>query len=312
MQGSAFAAAEQSPLVSVRYENDAFANQDGGYTSGMQFTVIPASTAPDPVLAVATALSPLSSSDGALPWSVTVSQFMFTPRDISEPEFPPQDRPYAGWLNASLSVFSLTAGRLERFRLGAGVVGPSSGAEQVQKQVHEMIGANAPIGWDNQVPDEVTLQLSYDTQWRLPFYSGALEWELLPGAGITAGNALTGAEAGVLVRAGRNVPLDFGPPRLRSLAGGSAYHGVTTGLGWFAYGGVAYQYINHDITIDGSLFTDEGPYVSRKDSRRQYYAGAAVFAGDVRVSLTTVLESKAFAAQNGNTRYGGFSVSWRW
>jgi hypothetical protein len=274
--------------------------------------VIPEGNAPEPLLDVATALSPLSSSDGALPWSFTLSQLMFTPRDISEPEFPPEDRPYAGWLNASLSVFSLASDRLERFRIGLGVVGPSSGAEQVQKQIHEMVGANQPEGWDRQVPDEATLQLSYDRQWRVPLFNGGLDWELLPGAGISAGNALLGAEVGAVIRVGQNIPLDFGPPRLRSLAGGSAYHGSSTGFGWFVYGGFAYQYINHDITLDGSIFSDEGPYVSRKDSRRQYYLGAAVFTGDVRFALATALESRAFAAQNGNSRYGGMTVSWRW
>jgi len=296
-------------LLSFQYENDVFAGEDNGYTNGFKLAVTPGrSDAPDWLSGMAHLLTPFD-AEGGLPWTWSLSQLMFTPESIVDPEFPPDDRPYAGWLNGAMSVFDLADGRLQRFRLAVGVVGPGSGAEQTQKQVHEMLGSDHPVGWDQQLGDEVTVQISYDRQWRVTLVENSVLWEVAPTAGVTVGNAVTGAELGAFMRVGDNIPVDFGPPRLDSLAGGSDYYEPTHGFGWFAYAGVGGQYVAHDIFVQGSLF-EEGELLDHEPWRGQVYVGLSCYHGPTRITFTQVSESRAFDGQSRAGRFGAVAISW--
>lgn len=304
---------DDQTLLVLQYENDAFAAQDNGYTNGIRVGVIPGGTdAPGWLRGTAEAITPLSGLTSGSPWSWSVEQIMFTPNNIEDPHFPPKDRPYAGWLNLSASVFSMADGRLERFRISAGTVGPASGAEQVQKEIHELIGTNRPVGWETQLPNEPTLQLSYDRQWRMINRDlfDSLIVEFTPSAGGTLGNARTGAEVGGFVRIGDNIPVDFGPQRINALAGGSGYYKPTRGFGWYAYAGISGRYEPHNLFLDGSLFQTT-PSVERDPWLGQAYFGFACYHGPTRVGLTHVVETDRFDNQRGNGRFGALTVSWR-
>ena len=45
--------------------------------------------------------------------------------------------------------------------LKLGVVGLASHAEDVQKEFHDMIGGDEPMGWDTQLPDEPVINVGY-------------------------------------------------------------------------------------------------------------------------------------------------------
>jgi hypothetical protein len=54
---------------------------------------------------------------------------MYTPRDITLANPPLDDRPYAGWLYATLGLGVETGRQLDQLALSLGVVGPESLAE---------------------------------------------------------------------------------------------------------------------------------------------------------------------------------------
>jgi hypothetical protein len=305
------AAANNAPIFVTQFENDLFAGQDQGYTNGMSFSIIPdRSETPGPVADLIRPLSSMAGTDNAMPYSLSLEQLIFTPQDITDPAFPPEDRPYAGWLNLTTSSFVIDDNRLERWQLGIGVVGPASLAEQSQKSVHSVTGADEPVGWDSQLPNEPTLQLGWDRQWRLPYQTDGLLIEVAPTVGVTVGNAVTGAEAGGFIRVGNNIPVDFGPPRLRSLAGGSGLFIPEEGFGWYVYAGVSAQVTAHEIFLDGSLFQDTAS-VDRDPHRGQAYFGFACYHGPTRIAFTQVVESASFDAERGTSRFGAVSLSWR-
>ena len=70
----------------------------------------------------------------------TLAQEMHTPDDITNPNPPEDDQPYAG----VLYVDSLLYARKERWthvwQLKLGVVGPASQAEDVQRDFHDLVG----------------------------------------------------------------------------------------------------------------------------------------------------------------------------
>ena len=301
------------PIFVTQFENDLFAGQDRGYTNGISFSVIPdKGETPDSIAALIKPMTSLATPDQALPYSVSVEQLIFTPDDITDPELPPDDRPYAGWLNITANSFVVQDNHLERWQIGLGIVGPSSLAEESQKSVHSLTGADDPVGWETQLPDEPTLQLGWDRQWRIRNRPGndGVVLEVAPTVGATVGNAVTGAELGGFIRVGENIPLDFGPPRLGSLAGGSGLFQPEEGFGWYIYMGAAAQYTAHDIFLDGSLFQDT-PSVSRDPVKAQAFVGFACYHGPTRIAFTHVRETRAFDRQDAPGRFGAVSLSWR-
>ena len=301
------------PIIVTQFENDLFAGQDRGYTNGISFSLIPDNgKTPEPVAGLIRPMTSLASPDQSLPYSISVEQLIFTPNDITDPELPPDDRPYAGWLNVTANSFAIEGNQLERWQIGVGIVGPSSLAEQSQKSVHSLTGADKPVGWNTQLPDEPTLQLGWDRQWRMSTRSGrdGVLFEVAPTVGATVGNAVTGAEVGGFIRIGENIPLDFGPPRLGSLAGGSGLFEPEKGFGWYLYVGAAAQYTAHDMFLDGSMFQDT-PSVSRDHVKGQAYLGFACYHGPTRIAFTHVRETRAFDRQEEPGRFGAVSISWR-
>ena len=119
-----------------------------------------------------------------------VGQNMYTPRDISLADPPPDDRPYAGWLYATIGLGVESAGQTDFFALTVGVVGPASLAEQSQKAIHEITGSPHPQGWDTQLKNEPGIELAYQRRWRnvaTGTFAG-LELDLTPHAGGALGN----------------------------------------------------------------------------------------------------------------------------
>jgi len=115
---------------------------------------------------------------------------------------------------------------------------------------------------------------------------------------------------GGFLRLGENIPVDFGPQRIRALAGGSGYYKPTQLFGWYVYGGVAGTYEPHNIFLDGSLFQST-PEVDKNDVFGQAYVGFACYHGPTRLGLTLVSESERFDAHPESGVFGAFNVTWR-
>ena len=113
-------------------------------------------------------------------WSLV--QEMNTPDDIQDPNPPEDDQPYAG----VLYVDSLLYARKERWahvwQLKAGVVGPASQAESVQKKVHDLIGGDEPLGWDTQLPNEPVVNITYTGSYLAAsgHVGRSAEWRIVP------------------------------------------------------------------------------------------------------------------------------------
>lgn len=92
-------------------------------------------------------------------YGLSARQSIFTPEDKRRSDFIVDDRPYAGWLYGGLALLADTGKELDTFELNIGVVGPSSGGEWVQDNVHRTIGSTKAAGWDNQLEDELGVVL---------------------------------------------------------------------------------------------------------------------------------------------------------
>lgn len=121
--------------ASLRWENDTFAGTDQFYTDGVGLAV--SHTGPswlDPVA------NRLPWGEGRRTVSYDFAQAMFTPSDTDLNPPDPNDRPYAGILALGLTLHVEKPQAYHGLKFITGVVGPWSGAEQVQNAVHDLGG----------------------------------------------------------------------------------------------------------------------------------------------------------------------------
>jgi len=297
---------------SFEYENDMLVGEDGGYTSGLRLSWSNRDKSPPNwLIRTANAFPLFPEITQEIVWESSFSQTMFTPDDIAEPEYPPDDRPYAGWLTFGFHIGSIQEARRDRLSVLLGVVGPGAGARRTQIFVHELTGSDEPVGWETQLPNEPALVVAYDTARRL--FHGEMgnserQWEFTPIAGVALGNIITEGSAGFYYRLGKNIPRDIGPPRIGAIPKGSGLFQPTGNRGWYVFGGLEGRYVVHNIFLDGSLFHDT-PSVNKRDWVGELSGGAAMQWGANRVTYTTLLRSREFDNQQGSELYGAISYS---
>jgi lipid A 3-O-deacylase len=123
---------------------------------------------------------------------------------------------------------------------------------QVQNSVHNLFGFHSVRGWNFQLGNEFGFTASWERKWRFNHELGEwYSWEIIPDAGVTAGNVFTYAEAGFLVRLGRGLKADWGPEMIRPGYSGSSYFsGERAGVkfGWDFYVGAQARAVSRSLT----------------------------------------------------------------
>lgn len=167
---------------------------------------------------------------------------MFTPASTRTANPQPLDRPYAGALFAGAQW--LRADAVSRSDWGAeiGLIGPSAGAEGLQRTVHRLLGQPLPLGWRYQLRDQPWVQFQATQTWRLAqSQTGA---DLLMRVGAEIGHPRNALEAGLAVRWGA-------VPEAVSWPGAAApQHHATRG--WMAHAMLQMRAVASDALIDGS------------------------------------------------------------
>jgi hypothetical protein len=222
-------------IFSFRSENDFWAGNDNNYTNG-----VAASWTTDRIDDCRRQrpgfwcklvngfdwLPKVGDSGWASYGSFELGQEMYTPDDITLPEPPPGDQPYAGVLYWDTGVYAKSARELHAYTWRLGVVGPASGAEQTQKLIHRLIGAKEPQGWDAQLSNELLINFDYQYHRRMmrDVKERGIGFDVTLNGGAGAGNYYIGANGGVALRFGHALPDTFGTFDLRT--GGEALIGM--------------------------------------------------------------------------------------
>jgi lipid A 3-O-deacylase len=299
------AQAEAPRFASFTFENDFFAGYDRHYTNGMQLAFL-ADLAAAPEFLRHSAPFAWSADPSVV---VAIGQRIYTPSntDIDPPD--PSDRPYAGWLYLMADVRTRAAPTIDHLTITAGMVGPGSGAHQTQDFVHRVLGEVESKGWETQVRNHATFMVGFERAWP-GIASGSFagsRWDLATRAGVTAGTPLTYADAGVVLRYGRNLPADLpvthislGPPR-------DGFRGAPA-FGWYAWAGADARAVGYNTFIDGDTFSG-GAHVKREPFGLDLQAGIAAAWPRARVGFTLIQRSREFEGQRGADRYGQLVVS---
>jgi hypothetical protein len=222
---------------------------------------------------------------------MAISHEIYTPDDILAPAPPEGDHPYAGILRFDFNLFIKAPQSLQRLGFTTGLVGPASGAEQIQRRVHKWIGADIPQGWDTQLSNELLLGLNYQYHRRLvgQYRRQKISWDLSGHGGGGLGNYYTGVNAEALLRLGSNLPDTYGSFDNRS--GGDALVGIdetTDRWRWYIFGGLGGYGVAKFLPTDGNTFKD-----SREGTRDPFSAAVSIgfFAGIKQIFFAYTLQS---------------------
>ncbi len=296
-------------FLAVILENDIVAGRDDQYSHGTFLRYSPPPNAlPGWARYARDQASELLDADA---WWVTygLGQAMFTPNDITLRNPPLDDRPFAGFLFGTVALSADTGKRLDTLAIDIGVVGPPSLAEQTQKAVHKIMGDD-PNGWSTQLNTEVAGRVLYE---RLQKYGTTLgpEWrglelDVIPQGAVALGTVDTSLTGAMTVRAGRNLDMDYGPPRVRrSVAGFAAVDSHEDG--WYVFASAEGRLVGRNLFLDGNTFRSSRS-VDSEALVAEFAVGAAIHIGSAVISYSHVFRSPEFETTSRWTEFGSLSV----
>jgi len=283
-------------ILTLMWENDATAGSDKHYTQGARISYLSADDeVPGWISRTSEFIPALGYEIGAQKYGVAISQEIYTPEDLRNPNLIPNDRPYAGWLygtatiqrrGTTLSGFPV----MEHIRLDLGVIGPESLAEETQKSWHGV----QPEGWSHQLKTEPGLNVRYDRSYLFRARSEGSHWagDMIPMFDTSLGNVLTYFQLGSNFRFGYNLPNEFAVTRNE----GSAF-------GAYFFTRVQGRLVLRNIFLDGNSFR-ESHSVDKRFLVGDLRAGITLVFKRLELSAAHTVVSEEFAGQHGLDSYG--------
>lgn len=307
------AAEKKEPwLLALQIDNDLFAGFDEQYTNGTYLTLaMPINDLP---LWARWTRRQLGGLIDAPDWQAAfgVGQSMFTPSDITDPDPPLDDRPYAGFLFGSVFLSADTGERLDTLGLEVGVTGPPSLAEATQKFIHNDIGiGDPPNGWDTQLGTEVAFRLLYEQKrrygMRLGPRWGGLEADLIPQGTVAVGTVDISLAGALTARIGEGLDMDYGTRRVRRSVATILRPNDGTDLRWNVFAGFGARLVGRDLFLDGNTFRDSRS-VDSEPVVADLNMGFSVDFGPAVVSYTHIFRTPDFEERNDWTQFGSLFV----
>ncbi len=156
--------------------------------------------------------------------------------------------------------------------------------------------------------------LTFERRWRVGrgtvFEQPKLEYDMVPTFGVAVGNVSDYVEAGGIVRIGKDLGDDFGPPRSRpALPGSEGFQG--DGFRWYFFAGLNGQAVARNMFLDGNL-DGNSMHVTHRPLVGEGTLGLALLFNGVRISFTQVLRTPEFFEQDRFDQYASINVSFRY
>lgn len=308
--------------VTLALENDLFFNTDRYYTNGVSAAFTTArSIVPQAYWEKIHPWLDLGSSahhDVLATFGGELAQMMATPRSISSTAPQPGDRPWAGLLYFAPSLSLKGEDRLYTFKLALGVVGHWSLADRAQRTVHKLRHFDLPLGWHNQLPNEVVFGVAFEKRERTAVGPPrGWQLELIRSVGYKLGTIEDSARAGAEFRAGFRLPDDFGTSQIGSAGNlpgawqGGKRSGWFEGVGAHAFAGASGTVVLYQVMLDGTVFHDS-PSVARIPIVARMTYGFALTTDRFRLSYQVVQTSREFRGQPEHHRFSSIVAGVFW
>lgn len=190
---------------------------------------------------------------------------IFTP-DVHDEDYDPfsiTNRPFAGfhYLSAALQNYPSGNQYLE-YGLSAGLVGPQTGVEDIQRVAHVLVGYEEIPGWEKQIPNETTIDASF--RWMKEWSMGA-ETAASMDNKVHLGTGNNYFQVGGNIRLGKFNQLRSSSWQTPGVKTGAS-SGSKSSTEAFVVAGLRMKYVLSNIFLEGSLFDNPSPVsVTPKD-----------------------------------------------
>jgi|GEM_PF-382964 len=303
-------------------DNDLVFHSDDAYTAGMfaswvgdeyskseadSFTYLYTSTLKN----IFTLLPLIDLENKNLNASISLSEIVMTPNDLTQTQAIYDDIPYSGTLGIDFSLFAWDKNQFDEYRISVGVVGPLSGAEQLQNLVHKITGSEEAKGWDNQLGNHFYVNLGYLKGMKNYeyFLNNDTRFEWFNSMYFDAGNYYIGAGAGSLVRIGQNIPNNFNTPSTLMSTSASNNLNFTSRkneFGWAANLGISADLIGYMYLQEAAI--DAGYDVEREWGIVSLTASFELYYENMRASLD--LFPSRTSSKDDSGSWGRISFTW--
>jgi len=317
---------QERQTLTVRFENDIFAQTDQQYTNGLALTWLSPDLTrfrDDPRIpswghSMIERLPLINAPGFQRNISLSLVQKMYTPEDIGRTDLIEDDRPYAGITTFAIGLHCKNTRRMDTIEIDLGIIGPDSYAADIQKVIHEWTSSVPARGWDHQIGNEVLFNLFYERKWRWPALSYGEDYsgDMISHAGAGLGNAYIGANGGLQFRFGYHLPHDFGTYVIRPGTDTGAPldesdprldHNKRFGIHLFA--GIDGRAVIRDITLDGNTWKDSHS-VEKEPFVANLITGVGVLVHRFKITGAYVFPTKEFKLQKSTHIYGSITVSY--
>jgi len=226
----------------INYDNDYFTATDIYYTQGYQLELVTPWLRKNPLNKL---FPTLKNSDNR--YGLLFENLGYIPTKISVKEIQQGDRPYAATM--ALKSFQVSTDTISHSRLSSslvvGVIGPWAQGNEIQTGIHKWIGDEPPMGWHNQIKNDLILD-----------YEVAYEKQLLRLKNIVAINLDTKLHLGTF-----NTNASLGVNGTIGLIN-SPFTSYKSNRKFFvyAYNQSRVKAIGYDASLQGGLFNTSSPY----------------------------------------------------
>ena len=283
-------------------ENDAISGRDCNYSNGGRLDYAQA----------------IAGSQDA--WGISLTQNMYTPVTHTRHAVP-GEHPYCGYLGvgAAYLLRGNNFGCATEFQVGT--TGKASFAGKTQNALHGACAMEQWDGWNDQVPSEITFQLTSRQEWNLPIlarkYSNGLQSDGAAYLREAVGTVQLAAGGGLYYRIGYNLA-----PYSQVTGNSSAVYGIgvldkpdysRSDTSYFLVFEAANNYVARDITIDGGVFHDfKHRTCGRTPWQPEGRVGACVVYHGIDYYLGLYIKGRTYRTQKASQAIGTFSIGWHW
>ena len=145
------------------YDNDFFTATDLYYTQGYQLELVTPWLCKNPINYILPKVK-----NGETRYGLLFENLGYVPTSISVAAIQYGDRPYASTM--ALKSFAIATDTVQHYRIASsltvGVIGPAAQGNEIQTGIHKWIGDEPPLGWHNQVKNDLVLdyELGYEKE----------------------------------------------------------------------------------------------------------------------------------------------------
>ncbi len=180
------------------YDNYYFSGTDENYTQGYSLELVALFLKKNPVNFLF-----IKPNNSEIRFGLAIEHIGFTPPTIGSPEIQFGDRPFAAAI--MLKSFVIATDTVKKSRLlsslNLGLIGPGAFGKEMQVGIHKITGNMIPLGWRNQIKNDVVL--NYEVSYQKQLFRGRDYFSLQSNSAARVGTLFTNASVGLNTTVGK-------------------------------------------------------------------------------------------------------------